>query len=172
VPLGQPCLVGACAKIYDGDLQLCFPMFNSENFQFLEHVSDDESAGNFQPSSSSNFCESACDFSTGNHVFSAGNCMGQQDIECRFYDSHFQPSNSVQNFISRSEISSHTSSSCLVEDILLLEQPTSSLLEGVIDVFHADLPLERHIFDVFRLMMGCHVPFPDHISALFNIGLS
>jgi hypothetical protein len=63
VPLGLPCLIGACAEISDGGLQLCLSMFNSKNLQFLKHVSDDESAGNFQPSSTSKFCESACNFS-------------------------------------------------------------------------------------------------------------
>jgi hypothetical protein len=78
-------------------------------FQFLEHVSDDEGAVNFQPSSSSNFCGSVCDFLTGNHVLRTGNCMGQKDIKCNFFGSDFKPSNSVQKFVSRSEISSHIS---------------------------------------------------------------
>jgi hypothetical protein len=57
-------------------------MFNSYIFfHFLEHVSDDEGAVNFQPSSSSNFCGSVCDFLTGNHVLRTGNCMGQKDIK-------------------------------------------------------------------------------------------
>jgi hypothetical protein len=47
-------------------------MFNSENLHFLEYISDNEGAGNFQLSSS-NFCESACAFSAGNHAFSARN---------------------------------------------------------------------------------------------------
>jgi hypothetical protein len=53
-------------------------------------------------------------------------------------------------YISRSKISFHTSSSCLVEDILLLEQPTSSLLEGVDDIFIADQCFgEAHILMIF-----------------------
>jgi hypothetical protein len=72
----HPCLVGACAEIFYGDLQLCFPMFNLKKIQFLEHVSDDKGVGNFQPLSSSIFCESTCDFSVGNNVLSAENCMG------------------------------------------------------------------------------------------------
>jgi hypothetical protein len=73
----------------------------------------------------------------------------------------------VQHFVSRSEISSHTSSSCLVKDILLLEQPTSSLLEGVIDVCHADFPLERHIDDVSQIddRLPC-TPFHPYFGPL------
>jgi hypothetical protein len=46
-----------------------------------------------------------------------------------------------------------------VEDILLLEQPTSSMLEGVIDVFHVDLSLERHIVDDFQIDDGLPCTF-------------
>jgi hypothetical protein len=42
------------------------------------------------------FCENACDFSARDHVFSVENCMGQQDINGKFYDSYFQPSNCEQ----------------------------------------------------------------------------
>ena len=38
---GQLYLVGACAEISWGNLQLCLSMFNSENFRFVEHICDD-----------------------------------------------------------------------------------------------------------------------------------
>jgi hypothetical protein len=61
--------------------------------------------------------------------------------------SHFQPLNCEENCISRSEISSHTPSSCLDKDSLWLEQPTCSMLEGVNDIFIANQSFKRHIFD-------------------------
>jgi hypothetical protein len=56
-----------------------------------------------------------------------------------------------QNFISRSEISSHTSSLSLVEEIFLLEQPTLLIFGDVNDIFIADQPLKRHLEDIFQV---------------------
>lgn len=75
--------------------------------------------------------------------------MGQQNVECRFYDNHFQPYIYDQNFISKCELSSHTKSLCLEEDILLLKQPTPLIFGSVNDTFIADQPLERHFEDIF-----------------------
>jgi hypothetical protein len=72
--------------------------------------------------------------------------MGQRDIWYKFYDSHFQPCIYFKKFISRSEISF----SCLEEDIFLLELFTPCLLEGVNNVIHATLPLERDTNDVLQ----------------------
>ena len=91
-------------------------MYDSEIFQISEHGNADKIAGIFQPYTPSDFV----DF----HVIlrwkiclGFGRYMEQQDIEFRFYESHFQPSNCTQKSFSISKISSHTSSSCLVEDI-------------------------------------------------------
>ena len=92
----------------------------------------DENARNFQPPTSSYLCEIACDVSAGSHVLGNGKCI-EQVIEFRIYDSYFQPSNCTQKFISGSGISSHTLPSCLVEDILLLEQPTFLRFENLND---------------------------------------
>ena len=51
-----------------------------------------------------------------------GRCMEHQDIQFRFYDYHFHASNCTQKSFSSYKISSHTSSSCLVEDIWSLQQ--------------------------------------------------
>lgn len=102
-------------------------------------------------STSSDLCEFTCDFSARIWIFGAENCLVQQDIECGFYNSDFQPSNSKQKLISKPEISFPTPSICLVNDFPLLEQPTSPLLEGVNDVFITDFPCKRHIFDDFQV---------------------
>jgi hypothetical protein len=62
--------------------------------------------------------------------------MGQQVIDCK------------HKFIYKHEFFTHTSISYLLEDTLLLDQPIPLLLEGVNDVFHIDLSLNRHIRDI------------------------
>jgi len=97
--------------------------------------------------------------STRNHVFSAGNYMGRKDIECGFYDGHFQPSICDQNFIFKSEKSSHTPSLCLVEDNFLLKQPTPSIFWVVNNILFADQPLERRFEDIFQVDKGLPCTF-------------
>jgi hypothetical protein len=116
-------------------------------------------------------CMETRDFSTGDHVFSAINCMEKKDIEFIFYNNLLLPSHSMNNFISKSEISSHNTISCLKEDNFLLEKP-SPFFKGVNDIFIVDRPLEKHLEDIFRFIIGFHVPFTRLISSLFNSGLS
>jgi hypothetical protein len=85
--------------------------------------------------------------------------MAQQDTEFKFHGNHFQPSNCEHNSMSKFEISFHTSSLCLVEDFLLLEQRASSMIVDVNDVFHGDLPLEMHIIDVLQVNDGLSCTF-------------
>ena len=62
MPLGKPCLLSECAEISDGDLQPCFPMYDSENFHISEHRNDDKIDEIFQSYTPSDFCGFAFDF--------------------------------------------------------------------------------------------------------------
>ena len=62
MPLGKPFLLSECAEISDGDLQPCFPMYDSENFQISQHGKDEKIVVIFQPYTPSDFCGFACDF--------------------------------------------------------------------------------------------------------------
>ena len=114
--LGQPCLLSECAEIFDGDLQPCLPMYDSENFHISEHGNDDKIAVFSNHIQLQIFVDLHVIF-RWKICLGFGRCMEQQDIQFRFYDSHFQPSNCTQKSFSSSKISSHTSSPCLVEDI-------------------------------------------------------
>jgi hypothetical protein len=76
--------------------------------------------------------------------------MGQQDVECRFYDNHFESCICDHNFISRFKILSHTTSLCLEKDIFLLDYPTLLSFRGVNDIFISNHPLERYFEDILQ----------------------
>jgi hypothetical protein len=84
-------------------------------------------------------------FSAEEYIFGADFCLGKHIFQLQICNSDFQPP-LIHEFCI------HTSALCLIEDGLMLEQPTPHLLEGVNCVLHADLPLERHTYDVLQVV--------------------